>query len=150
MHKAYLLLGSNMGDRALMLERALEELGKIGRITAMSARKETEPWGFEEPVTSFLNQAVCLETALDPEKFMEQCLEIERVLGRKREKLQPPSTEKKTYYSRLIDIDILLYDNLKLNTKQLILPHPRLRERPFAMELLREILPKNLSLKDFY
>ncbi|HHV03876.1 MAG: 2-amino-4-hydroxy-6-hydroxymethyldihydropteridine diphosphokinase [Bacteroidales bacterium] len=150
MHKAYLLLGSNMGNREFMLDKALEELEQAGCIAALSSRKETEPWGFNKPVTWFLNQVACMETELDPEELMEQCLEIERKLGRKRESDKALSAGRGSYCSRLIDIDILLYDNLKHNTPKLILPHPRLRERPFAMELLQEILPKNLSLEDFY
>ncbi len=150
MHTAYLLLGGNMENRDKVLQQALDALRDLGRITAVSARKETEPWGFTKPVNSFLNQAVCLETELNPELLMEKCLEIEHNLGRIRKQTVYPEDSPKSYESRLIDIDILLYDRVKINTKTLILPHPRLKERPFAMELLEEILPKNLSLEDFY
>lgn len=150
MHTAYLLLGGNMGNREKMLDRALFELGKTGRIVAVSVKKETEPWGFETPVASFLNQAVCLETLLDPETLMGKCLEIEERLGRTRKDRGGFSFAVRTYEPRLIDIDILLYDKLKHQSPRLVIPHPRLRERPFAVELLEEILPKNLSLEDFY
>jgi 2-amino-4-hydroxy-6-hydroxymethyldihydropteridine diphosphokinase len=150
MHTAYLLLGGNMENRDGLLQQALDALGSLGRITAVSTRKETEPWGFSQPVNSFLNQAVCLETELSPEVLMEKCLEIEQKLGRIRKETSCSPDTPKAYESRLIDIDILLYDRVKRNTQHLILPHPRLKERPFAMALLEEILPKNLSLKDFY
>jgi 2-amino-4-hydroxy-6-hydroxymethyldihydropteridine diphosphokinase len=150
MHTAYLLLGGNMENRDRILQQALDALHELGRIIAVSGRIETEPWGFSKPVNSFLNQAVCLETELDAEMLMEKCLDIEKKLGRiRKEELFSPETPK-SYESRLIDIDILLYDRIKTHTKNLVLPHPRLKERPFAIELLEEILPKNLSLKDFY
>jgi 2-amino-4-hydroxy-6-hydroxymethyldihydropteridine diphosphokinase len=150
MHTAYLLLGGNMENRDRILQQALDALHELGRIIAVSGRIETEPWGFSKPVNSFLNQAVCLETELDAEMLMEKCLDIEKKLGRiRKEESFSPETPK-SYESRLIDIDILLYDRIKTHTKNLVLPHPRLKERPFAIELLEEILPKNLSLKDFY
>jgi len=150
MHTAYLLLGGNMENRDRILQQALDALHELGRIIAVSGRIETEPWGFSKPVNSFLNQAVCLETELDAEMLMEKCLDIEKKLGRiRKEESFSPETPK-SYDSRLIDIDILLYDRIKTHTKNLVLPHPRLKERPFAIELLEEILPKNLSLKDFY
>ncbi len=150
MHTAYLLLGGNMENRDRILQQALDALHELGRIIAVSGRIETEPWGFSKPVNSFLNQAVCLETELDAEVLMEKCLDIEKKLGRiRKEESFSPETPK-SYESRLIDIDILLYDRIKTHTKNLVLPHPRLKERPFAIELLEEILPKNLSLEDFY
>jgi len=150
MHTAYLLLGGNMENRDRILQQALDALHELGRIIAVSGRIETEPWGFSKPVNSFLNQAVCLETDLDAEVLMEKCLDIEKKLGRiRKEESFSPDTPK-SYESRLIDIDILLYDRIKTHTKNLVLPHPRLKERPFAIELLEEILPKNLSLEDFY
>ncbi|MFA5302352.1 MAG: 2-amino-4-hydroxy-6-hydroxymethyldihydropteridine diphosphokinase [Bacteroidales bacterium] len=150
MHTAYLLLGGNMENRDGMLQHALDSLRELGRIRTVSTRKETEPWGFNRPVNAFLNQVVCLETALGPEVLMEKCLEIEKKLGRIRKGSSYSREIPKPYESRLIDIDILLYDRVKTHTKNLILPHPRLKERPFALELLEEILPKNLSLEDFY
>ena len=150
MHTAYLLLGGNMENRDRILQQALDALHELGRIIAVSGRIETEPWGFSKPVNSFLNQAVCLETELEAEVLMEKCLDIEKKLGRiRKEESFSPDTPK-SYESRLIDIDILLYDRIKTHTKNLVLPHPRLKERPFAIELLEEILPKNLSLEDFY
>jgi len=151
MHTAYLLLGSNMGNREKLLQQALEALRHLGAVVAVSVMKETEPWGFEEEVPAFLNQAVCLQTALEPEVLLTECLGIEKKLGRERSWENSHYKDGvRTYSSRLIDIDILLYDFIQYNSKQLTIPHPRLKERPFAMGLLQEILPKNISLQDFY
>jgi len=76
MHTAYLLLGGNMENRDKVLQQALDALWDLGRITAVSARKETEPWGFTKPVNSFLNQAVCLETELNPELLMKNAWKL--------------------------------------------------------------------------
>ena len=158
-HTTYLLLGSNLGNREALLEQAVQELAGLGKIAALSAVKETEPWGFEEKVPSFLNQAVRLETTLGPEELLQKCLEIEKKLVRQRPENNAQGKSgsnadskrgTKAYSSRLIDIDILLFNQLKHKSKQLTIPHPRLRERPFAIALLQEILPKNISLQDFY
>ncbi len=180
-HTAYLLLGSNLGNRNELLQQALDSMGTLGNVTALSQRKETAPWGFAEDVPPFLNQVVCLQTALQPEPLLTACQTIENELGRDREaeviqtgatsagtssarsaKLAPTTQfkaqgvsssrdlGKRTYYSRSIDIDILLYDRLHYSSPTLTIPHPRLLERPFAVELLQEILPKDISLQDFY
>ena len=159
-HTAYLLLGSNLGNRNELLQQALDSMGTLGTVTALSQRKETAPWGFAEDVPPFLNQVVCLQTELQPEPLLTACQAIENELGRDREaeaarsKAQRADTSrglgKRTYYSRLIDIDILLYDRLQYSSPTLTIPHPGLLERPFAIELLQEILPKDISLQDFY
>ncbi|HOG24599.1 MAG: 2-amino-4-hydroxy-6-hydroxymethyldihydropteridine diphosphokinase [Bacteroidales bacterium] len=148
-HTTYLLTGSNLGDRDALLEQALQALSALGRITAVSPRRETEPWGFTHPVPPFLNQALRLETSLAPEELLDHCLQIEKRLGRIRQDREAHGKGGKTYVSRLIDIDILLYDNLIMDTGKLTLPHPHLKDRDFARELLKEILPKSLSLEDF-
>jgi len=119
-HTAYLLLGSNLGNKDALLQQALDSIAKLGTITALSQRKETAPWGFTEDVPPFLNQVVCLQTALQPEPLLTACQAIENELGRDREaeaaqsKAQSADTGrglgKRNYTSRLIDIDILLYD----------------------------------------
>lgn len=171
MHTAYLLLGSNLGNKDALLQQAIEKLARLGTITALSQRKETAPWGFTEDVPVFLNQALRLQTSLEPEDLLAACQAIEKELGRDREAeaasagtgvaasaaqhKAPAAGEngglgKRTYSSRLIDIDILLYDRLQYRSPTLTVPHPRLPERPFAMALLQEILPKDISLQDFY
>ncbi len=160
MHTAYLLLGSNLGNKDVLLQQAIEKLARLGTITALSQRTETAPWGFTEDVPPFLNQAIRLQTSLQPEALLAACQAIEKELGRDRaaEATQAKVQEadryrglgKRVYYSRLIDIDILLYDHLQYHSPTLTVPHPRLLERPFAIDLLQEILPKDISLQDFY
>jgi len=150
MHKTYLLLGSNLGNRDTLLDEALEALQALGRVIAVSTRRETEPWGFSVPVPPFMNQALCLETQLEAEELLDHCLEIEKRLGRVRPRQESPVKGGRTYVSRLIDIDILLYDNLIMDSEKLTLPHPRLKDRDFARELLEEIIPKSLSLEDLF
>lgn len=129
MHVAYLLLGSNQGDRSLLLDQAIAALGVIGAVTAQSGRYETAAWGFTEQ-PAFLNQAICLTTSLPPMDLLEAILEIEKKLGRER---------KERYGPRTIDIDILLFDQEILQEEKLSIPHPALPSRRFALTPLAEI-----------
>ena len=131
-----------------MLERARCEINKrAGEIIRSSSIYETEPWGFDDQ-TSFLNQVLIIDTFLEPHELLDILLRIESELGRKRK-----SDE---YESRLIDIDILFYDNLKINERDLIIPHPRIEERMFVLKPLMEIAPgmihpvTGLSIKHLY
>ena len=129
-HTAYLLLGSNLGDRAATLRSAIQHLNeKAGTIEAASAYYETAAWGLEEQ-PAFLNQAVRLHTMLTPEALLDVCLQIEQIAGRERQV---------RWGARTLDVDILLYDNLVLDTPRLTVPHPRLPERRFALVPLAEI-----------
>ena len=106
----------------------------IGNVVSLSAFYATAPWGFSSE-NSFLNAAVCVETTLLPLQVLEETQRIERELGR---------TEKSVnglYADRLIDIDLLLYDDRVMDAKGLILPHPLMTERRFVMEPLSEIAP---------
>ena len=120
MHNLYVSLGSNLGDREQMIRRALALLDeRVGAVDAVSTFIETMPWGFQSQ-HPFLNA---------------ETQQIERDLGR---------TQKSTngqYHDRPIDIDLLLYDNLHVDEKDLTLPHPHMHERDFVMIPLREILP---------
>lgn len=130
-HKAFLLIGGNLGDRFRMLETALWHIGnKLGKIATVSRVFETAPWGFTHE-TPFLNQAVEVETSLSPHDLLLGILEIERSMGRVRDGAQ--------WKERIIDIDILFYDNIVLNDKKLRIPHPYLHERRFALEPLADI-----------
>lgn len=130
---AYLLTGSNLGDRNEFLEKALEKIkAKAGQVLAVSSIFESAPWGkTDQP--SFLNQAIKLSTALSPIDLLRVLLNIEKELGRIR-------AEK--YGPRLIDIDILLYGDLSLHEDQLQLPHPQLPNRRFALLPLLELSPE--------
>ena len=129
-HRAYLLLGSNLGDRSDHLVQAGKHIAStVGSIINQSPVYETEPWGVEDQ-PDYLNQALMIETMFSPEKLFETLKQIERKEGR----IQPEK-----YQPRTLDIDILLYDDLILKTKKLIIPHPKLHLRKFVLVPLNEI-----------
>ena len=134
-HIAYLSLGSNLGDKLCNLQNASKEIAeRIGKISAISSVVETKPWGYQSP-NLFLNMAICVETIIDPFQLLTitQCIEKEMKRTKK---------TSETYQDRLIDIDLILYDDLILNHPQLILPHPLFHERIFVLEPLFEIAPE--------
>lgn len=131
---AYLALGTNIGNRRRNMITAAALLAeRVGDVLALSGFYETEPWGFQSDNT-FLNGALQLETGLPPLELLKATQEIELEMGR---------TQKSNgaYHDRIIDIDILLYDDLILQTPELTLPHPLMHERQFVMEPLAEIAP---------
>ena len=131
---AYLGLGTNIGNkRRNMITAAALLAERVGDVLALSGFYETEPWGFQSENT-FLNAALQLDTSLSPLELLKATQEIEIEMGR---------TQKSNgaYHDRIIDIDILLYDNLVLQTPELTLPHPLMHERLFVMEPLAEIAP---------
>lgn len=134
MYQAYLLLGSNLGDREQFLNQAIERLGDLGRIQARSGRYETAAWGRSDQ-PGFLNQALQLSTELEPEALLESVLSIERKLGRER---------KERYGPRTLDIDILLFEDRIVQSETLTIPHPELPNRRFALTPLMEIAPQLL------
>ncbi|MDR1609971.1 MAG: 2-amino-4-hydroxy-6-hydroxymethyldihydropteridine diphosphokinase [Candidatus Symbiothrix sp.] len=128
----YLALGTNLGDRHLNLQKALSLIaGKTGNFSAISSVYETEPWGFKSK-NKFLNQVVAVETDLSPLEILKQTQEIERQIGRKEKTGH-------SYQDRLIDIDLILYGNIILNTGEIQLPHPLFHKRRFVLEPLNEI-----------
>lgn len=158
-YKVFLLLGSNLGDREGVLQQATLELidrllpdylevGGLEEAVNTSQIHETDPWGFESD-QKFLNQAFCCVTELEPEQVLQVCLEVEKELGRERSGAQFDAQGNRVYASRVIDIDILMIDQLEgekwipvtVNTPNLVVPHPRLPEREFALKPLREIRP---------
>ena len=132
MNNVFLLLGSNLGDRNLLLQMAITEIAKrVGQVLKVSAVYETQSWGrTEEP--DYLNQVIFLKTDLSANILLSKILEIETDLGRKR-------YEK--WGSRLIDIDILFYNDEIINQDDLQVPHPELQNRRFTLEPLAEIAP---------
>ena len=135
-----LLIGGNQGDRVSLLMQAIIEIAsRIGTVSAASSLYETEPWGFrsEHP---FLNAACMVLTKLSPMQCLEATQQIERELGRRTKSVGG------IYHDRPIDIDLLLYGNVRLSTPALTLPHPRMLERDFVMIPLREILGEAESL----
>jgi 2-amino-4-hydroxy-6-hydroxymethyldihydropteridine diphosphokinase len=131
MTSAYLSLGSNLGDRAANLQRALHDLGSLGRVTKWSSFYETEPVEFTEQPW-FLNCAVELETSHEPLELLAGILAIERSLGRIRE-------ESVSKGPRILDIDILLYEEKVVELPELTVPHPAMHLRRFVLEPLAEI-----------
>jgi 2-amino-4-hydroxy-6-hydroxymethyldihydropteridine diphosphokinase len=133
--RAYVGLGANLGERDETIERALELLDRAGgvRVIEVSTLRETDPVGFlDQP--RFLNGAAAVETELEPRQLLDVLLSIERELGRTREgpKFGP----------RTIDLDLLVYGDRELAEPGLTVPHPRLAERAFALEPLRELDPQ--------
>ena len=140
MHTVYLSLGTNLGDKEHNLVSAIKEIERrIGPVRAQSAFLTTEPWGFESENT-FLNAAVRVETELSPNELLRVTLQIEREMGRTQKSSVDPQQSKVIYHDRIIDIDILLYDDLHINTKKLTIPHPHMHERNFVLIPLKEIL----------
>lgn len=126
---AYLSLGSNLGDREEQLRRAIARLAEHGRVMSVSSFYETEPVEVSDQPW-FLNGAVALETSEPPEELMSALLEIEREMGRERIRKKGPRT---------VDIDILIYGDLVVNTAELMVPHPAMAQRRFVLEPLAEI-----------
>ena len=128
----YLLLGSNQGDRQLFLTNAqIQIAAKIGEIVQKSGVYETAAWGLENQA-AFLNQVLEVTTPLAPAALLTQINLIEKELGRER---------KIRWDSRVIDIDILYYNDLTLQTENLVIPHPELQNRRFTLVPLTEIAP---------
>ncbi|MBO4646179.1 MAG: 2-amino-4-hydroxy-6-hydroxymethyldihydropteridine diphosphokinase [Bacteroidales bacterium] len=137
MQTAVLSLGSNWADRSRYLERAAELLSeRVGRLLHCSSVKETEAWGFDGP--PFLNQVLEMETQLSPKQLLEVTRQIERELGRT-EKSTRDASGHPVYHNRTIDIDILLYGNLALQSEELTIPHPQIDQRTFVLDLLVEL-----------
>ena len=130
MNTAYLLIGGNLGNRSAYLQKAIDLIQQsCGNIVHSSAIYETAAWGVTDQ-PSFYNQALALETTLSPEVLMQQLLDIEEQMGRKRTVKMGP---------RVIDLDILLIDDLIISSDLLTLPHPSLPMRRFALLPLCEI-----------
>lgn len=136
MSVAILSLGSNMGDRAFYLHSAIALMEKrVGCLLQQTTVHETKAWGYEAP--DYLNQLVQIETTLEPIELLEVLKKIEQELGRAPETKTPQGTQ--NYHDRTIDIDILYYDKLTINTPTLTIPHPQIEKREFILNLLKEI-----------
>lgn len=133
MHTVYLSLGTNLGNKEHNLRVAISMIGKdVGTVVRQSSFIATEPWGFESANT-FLNCAVCIKTTHTPLDVLHLTQDIEREMGRLSKSIDGQ------YHDRIIDIDILLYDDLNINTPELTIPHPLMHEREFVMIPLKEI-----------
>ncbi|NTU97783.1 MAG: 2-amino-4-hydroxy-6-hydroxymethyldihydropteridine diphosphokinase [Chlorobiaceae bacterium] len=131
-HKAYIAVGSNIGNRLMHLQEAVEMLEKLTGTTvnAVSAVYMTEPVG-DTDQERFFNGVVLLETVLEPEALRQSCKTIERDLGR-------PEAYRR-WSPRVIDLDILLFDNLCIRSETLCIPHPEMHNRKFVLVPLLDI-----------
>ena len=129
----YLGLGSNLGNKEQHITTAVKHLEqRVGKVRRLSSLLKTEPWGFTSP-HSFVNAAVSIDTILSPHEVLEATQQIERDMGREQKSMNGE------YHDRIIDIDILLYDDMEINEKDLIIPHPLMHQRDFVMIPLKEI-----------
>ena len=128
-------LGTNLGDREQNLNNAIDLIIKrIGKVKKKSSFYKTAPDGFVSE-NDFLNAVIAIKTKLSVYQVFKQTRKIEKILGRTKK------SKNEIYTDRIIDIDILTYNNLIINTKKLTLPHPKLHLRKFVTEPLAEILP---------
>ncbi|WP_033148196.1 2-amino-4-hydroxy-6-hydroxymethyldihydropteridine diphosphokinase [Prevotella sp. P6B1] len=133
LHRVFLSLGSNLGDKEENIRKAISLIGeRVGLVLRQSSLISTEPWGFESD-NRFVNAAVLCETMLSPREVLLATQQIERELGRTHKSVGGH------YADRLIDIDILLYDDLRVDEPDLQIPHPLMLKRDFVMIPLREI-----------
>lgn len=132
MNTIYLVLGSNVGNRADNIQEAIEELKNCGlTILKESSLYNTAPWGYIEQ-SDFLNMALECSTNLCPYSLLKEIKDIEKKMGRK---------ETIRYGPRIIDIDIIFYNNLIVKSEQLTIPHPLMHKREFVLKPLCEIAP---------
>jgi len=129
----YLGLGSNLGDKQSYITKAIQKISSLENVETIRASKviKTPPYGkTDQP--DFLNCVIKVKTRLKPEVFLEKCFDIENQLGRVREEKWGPRT---------IDIDMLFYEDMIVNSKSLVLPHPELHKREFVLTSLNELCP---------
>lgn len=138
MNRAYIGVGTNLGDRVANAKRAVEAIERLGTIVARSSLYRTMPWG-NTAQPWFLNAVVILETQLAPRTLLDRLQAVEADLGRiRRERWEP----------RVIDLDLLLYDDVEIATPDLRVPHPRLHERAFVLVPLAELDDRFAALRD--
>jgi 2-amino-4-hydroxy-6-hydroxymethyldihydropteridine diphosphokinase len=133
-HQLFLSLGGNLGNKSEIFDSAIRHIeAQIGRLEKVSSIYESRSWGFHSRYL-FRNQVIQVETRLSPEDILREIRIIENHFGRRR--------EPEKYLSRKMDIDILFYDDLILNSEDLTIPHPFIAQRNFVLEPLSEIAPE--------
>lgn len=138
MAKLYLALGSNIGARKANIMSALSFLnGILGRYEALSELIETEACGFDGP--PFLNCVVRYSSRKGPASILAICKDIERRMGRTEQPQYAPDGTR-IYHNRIIDIDILMYGKVQMDTPELTIPHPQVETRPFVRPLLEQVM----------
>lgn len=139
MNEAILSLGSNLGNRKENLQLAIKKINSLNNTTvdSVSSFYETEPFGVPDKQNKYINCCIKVSTNLNPENLLKKCLQIESSMGR---------TRPYRFAPRIIDIDLLLYENEIINTEKLTLPHPRMKERLFVLLPMSDIC-KDLKFK---
>ncbi len=146
-HVCYISIGSNLGNRIINCKIAMRKLQHFATIVQASSFYETEPWGYEDN-QDYINAVLKLETLLSAENLLSELHNIEIVMGRK------PKHKNVTYESRVIDLDILFFDDLIINQDKLIIPHPKLYNRQYVLRPFLDIDPNficpatNKTIKD--
>jgi 2-amino-4-hydroxy-6-hydroxymethyldihydropteridine diphosphokinase len=135
MSEVFILLGGNQGDKHKIFSETIKLISKsIGKVVILSSVYETEPWGFVSDL--FWNQALIVDSLLSPEDVLKQALDIENRMGRKR--------ISENYEARPIDIDLMFYDDLQIDTPHLTIPHPLMAQRRFILVPMAEIAPDKI------
>ena len=135
MARVFLGLGTNLGNKEENIGNAIQYIEElVGNVVSQSALYHTEPWGFESTNT-FINAVVAVETSLTVRDVLNATKKIERLMGRTHKSVD------RQYKDRIIDIDILFYNDLIINDEDLIIPHPLMHERLFVLQPLSEIAP---------
>lgn len=133
LHRVYLCLGTNLGDRSANLEQAIERIKEsCGAVCGQSSVWASSAWGYQSE-NEFYNQCLEIETRYAAHELIDKLLCIENEMGRIRDSI--------SYKDRLMDIDILFFDDLVVQSKKLILPHPRIAERRFVLAPMKELAP---------
>lgn len=135
MATVYLNIGSNLGDRKELIEKAISQIGEIFGYYCISEFVESKPWGFDS-INSFLNIGIAIKSELNPEEILDRIQSIERNIS-----LVSHRDKKGNYKDREIDIDIMAIDEIKYESTRLQIPHPHLLERDFFMTPLKQLSP---------
>ena len=135
----YLLLGTNLGDRQWNLESAISRIaGELKTDILYSDVMETEAVGFEG--NDFLNQIIAFDSDIEPDELLDICQRIEVEMGRPQHEAEYDGEGRRIYHNRIIDIDILTFNDRVIATERLTVPHPQLEERPFVKEILKTLM----------
>ena len=129
-HLASITLGSNIGNKIFNIKKAIDYVSKSVEVKRISNYYETEPWGYTSK-NSFVNAGIIIETICPPAELLVFLKQIEKKMGRVR--------TKRGYQDRIIDLDIMTFDHVKLNTTNLVIPHPKIAERKFSIVILKDL-----------